>query len=349
MKDGSEVSLLAAGSDELTGGFHPLRLWRDRRRILAEPAVAARPRPPLANAPMRFALALGLTPVLVVAWLASMAVALLPGERPERGGLEFRSEAVIRVLEPALGLDPAGVAALAGTIKRRQLVPEARTLGKEADGLVFFQPALDNTERGARLAAWLARLRASAVPREQQDILLAKLLDSAYDMRRGDRLFGEISRSVSEGGPMLQFMTLSSLITSAWLFGQMLRGDARFVHAERGDRFYLYYTTSRMFWFVPAQTLAYGVVSFGSASGNAALMQGGQLALFAVGGASLLWLLAGSRQMARALADAPHAAMRDAWSVAWRMVVAMTVSMIVMSMVFGLIGAAIGLGAALLP
>lgn len=75
MNDGGEPSLLAAGREELTGGFHPLLLWRDRKRILAQPEIAAQPRPALANSPMRFALALSLTPLLVVGWLTSVAVA----------------------------------------------------------------------------------------------------------------------------------------------------------------------------------------------------------------------------------------------------------------------------------
>ena len=347
MDEAEGASLLRQGHEELSGGFHPLRLWRDRRRILAEPEIAARPRPPLANGPLRFALALGLTPLLVVAWLTAALVELLPGERPAAVGMAFRSAAVIAALEPQFPLStPADIDSLSRSMRRRELSPEAQALAREAMPLAYFRPALSLEERRAQLEAWAGRVRASGASRLQQDVLIAQFLDSAYAMRRGDKVMAQIQRNISEGGPLMQVLTVLSLISSAWLFGQMVRGDARFVHAPRSDAFYLYYTTSRVFWFLPAQTLAYGVVSYGSAADDAALMQAGQVALLTLGVLSFVWLMAGSAPMARALAGGP-AGRGATWAVAWRMVVASAVSAFLLMTAMALVGMVVGVVAAI--
>jgi hypothetical protein len=346
MSDADGVSLLDESRHELTGGFHPLLLWRDRQRILAQPEIAAQPRPPLANAPLRFALALSLTPMLLVAWLVSFAVGLLPGERPERFGLEYRSDAVIEALAPHLpGVDRARLDALAHSMRRRAMAPEAARLAAEAQSLIFFRTMMPAAERQAELETWAGKLRASSVPRSQQDVLLAQMLDAAHDMRRGDQVFGEITRSVSEGGPLMQFLSVVSMLASAWLFGQMLRGDARYPNAARSDGFYLYYSTSRVFWFLPAQALAYGLVSYGSATGSAALMYWGQGVMMTIALASVAYLLAGSRRMASALAGG-QTPRGGAWSIGWRMVVAMSVSSLLMMFAFAIVGAVVGFASA---
>ena len=344
MNDVGEPSLLAAGREELTGGFHPLLLWRDRQRILARPEIAAQPRPPLANAPMRFALALGLTPLLVVGWLTSVVVGLLPGERTERGGIEYRSETVIAALQPQLpGLSHEQLDTLRRSVPRSERLPEATTLADEAAGVAFFQPLLEPAQRRAELEAWAGRVRASSLPRAQQDMVFARILDSAHDMRRGDALMGALSRNVAEGGPLMQFLTLLSLIFGAWLFGQMLRGDARFPRADRGDSFYLYFTTSRLFWFVPAQAVAYGLVSYASASGNLGVMRSAQFLLMSVAAASMLYLVAGSRTMARALGGTGDVQPGGAWAICWRMLVAMAVASVVILFVCALVGIIVGI------
>lgn len=343
MNEAREPSLLVAGREELTGGFHPLRLWRDRQRILAQPEIAAQPRPPLANAPMRFALALSLTPMLVIAWLTSMAVGLLPGDRPERGGIEYRNETVIAALAPQLpGLDHAQLDALRRSVPRSSRPPESKALIDEAAAVAFFRPMMEPAQRRAELQSWALRVRASPLPRAQQDVAFAHILDSAYDMQRGDALMGGLSRNLSEGGPLMQVLTLVSLIFSAWLFGQMLRGDARFDRAGRSEAFYLYYTTSRVFWFLPAQALAYGLVSYASATADAGLMRSGQTLLMSIAGASVIYLLAGSRTMARALGGDGEVPPRGAWAIAWRMLVAMGVSSVVILLLFALFGVLVG-------
>lgn len=342
MQDAHGTSLLDQGREEFSGGFRPLLLWRDRRRILADPVVAARPRPPLANGPLRFALALGLTPLLIVAWLTSALVGLLP-DAPQESRLESRSAAIIEALQPQFPLStPADVDSLSRAIARRRLSPEARELGREAFPLAFFQPLLPHAERRAALEAWAGRVRASGLPRLQQDVVIARVLDSAYATQRGDRFMAEVQRNVAEGGPLMQFLAAMSLIASAWLFGQTVRGDVRFTHAERADSFYLYYTTSRVFWFLPAQTLTYGVLSFASASGNAGLMQTAQAAMMILGAASFVYLMAGAAPMARALADGQPASRGATWAVAWRMFAASMVSTFLVFTAMGLMGVVVG-------
>jgi hypothetical protein len=344
MNDGGGRSLLADGREELIGGFHPLLLWRDRQRILADPAIAAEPRPPLANAPMRFALSLGLTPLLLVAWLVSVVVGLLPGTTVTRGGFEFRSETVIEALTPQL---PGASHAQLNELRRSlRLSPEARAFATEAASLAFIEPTLAPEERRAALEAWAQRVRASALPRTVQDVVFAHLLDTAHDLRPADELMGSFMRNLAEGGPLMQFLTIASLILSSWLFGQMVRGDARFGRAARSEAFYLYYTTSRLFWFLPAQALAYGLVSYASASGDGGVMRSAQIVSLAVSVATLLYVLAGSRQMARALAGSGVLPPRGGWSIGWRMLVAWGVSTFLVLLGFLLVGAVMGFTAA---
>jgi hypothetical protein len=349
MDEGKSGSLLADGRDEFTGGFHPLLLWRDRQRILARPDITVQPHPPLANAPLRFALTLSLTPLLVIAWLASSMVSLLPGERSERGGIEYPSATVIEALQSQLPqLGPAQLDELRRSVPRSARAPEASAFAQEASRIAFFQPSLEPAERRAELRAWAQRVRASSLPRVQQDAVLAEILDSAHDLRRIDSLLGGVSRNLSEGGPLMQFLSIVSLISSTWLFGQMVRGDARFPAAARGEALYLYYTTSRLFWFVPAQALAYGMVSYASASDDAALLRSAQVLSMTVGVASLLYVLAGSREMARALGGGTEAPRGGAWAIGWRMLVAMTVTTIVLGFCFFVLGIVVGFVRAML-
>jgi hypothetical protein len=207
--------------------------------------------------------------------------------------------------------------------------------------VLFLQPMATSDQRRAALQSWVARLRASTLPLPQQQALVARFLHVAYAMRRGDGFSIGIARNVSEGGPLLQVLTVVSLVLGSWLFAQTLRGDARFPNAARADAFYLYYSSSRLFWFIPAQTLAYGAISFASASGDEALLQGGRFVMVLLSAASLAYLLLGAPQMARALA-AGDAARGAAWSVAWRVLVSLVVASLTLMMLFAVIGAVAG-------
>lgn len=251
---------------------------------------------------------------------------------------------MIAALQPQLpGLGPAELEALRRSVPRDARLPAAKTLADEAALIAFFQPTLEPAQRRAELEAWADRVRASPLPRAQQDAVFARILDSAHDMRRGDQLIGAMSRNVSEGGPLMQFLTIVSLIFSAWLFGQMLRGDARFPRADRGDAFYLYYTTSRMFWFVPAQTVGYGLVSYASASGDVGMMRSVHLLLMSITAASVVYLLAGSHTMARALGGTGAVPPGGTWAIGWRMLAAMAVALVVIVVAFGLFGVVVGI------
>lgn len=343
-----EDSLIAAGRDELTGGFHPLRLWRDRRRVLAEPVVAARPNPPLANAPLRFSLALHLTPILLISWLVGLIVDLTPNRPPALSQLEVRSVTLIEAIEPELGgLSREAVFALG---KRRQdaAPDELKPLQARLRELVVTPPTESYAERRARVDAWVRDVRASSLPEDAQRQLLANGLSMGYRLRNADVVLGRVQRNAAEGGPVLQVSMLLAALLGAWLFRQTLQGDARFVHAARADRFYLYYSTSRMFWFIPLQTLAYGVGAYGSALGRNDLLHAGQVGSTLVGAAAMVWVLLGSRQMARALSEDPQASLSAAWAVGWRQLAAMVGSFVLLAAVAAVLAVVVAIAAAAL-
>src|SRR5687768_12597246 len=149
MIEPGQPSLLDAGRDELSSGFNPLQLWRDRQRILADPEIAAQPRPPLANAPLRYALALSLTPLLVVAWLTSSLAGWMPRNDAGLGMIEARSAVTIEVLGEQLpGLDVEQVKVLARSIRARDMVAEAAVLRRDAkDTLVWNLHLLPDARR----------------------------------------------------------------------------------------------------------------------------------------------------------------------------------------------------------
>lgn len=338
MDEKKDDSLLLESRDEMTGGFNPLLLWRDRQRILADPEIAARPRPALANTPLRYALALTVTPLLLVAWLSSMLVGWSPGNEAALGPMEARTAVTIEVLSAELpGLDAAQVKVLARSIRPQDMVAEASTLRKAAEQELIRQQMLMPDARRSMTRDWAARVRASTLTAPHQDVLIAQLLHMAHVLRPGDRVNAAVMHSAAEGGPVMQAVSVISLLLGAWLFGQSLRNDARFQHAARADRFYLYYTTTRMFWFLPAQTVAYGIGSYASAAGDSEMLIPAHTLSLLISAASLVYLLAGSRSMAQALVGAgqPLPA-RAAWSIAWRLIVAMGVALLVL-MVVGIV------------
>jgi hypothetical protein len=345
----TDESLLGAGRDELSGGFHPLRLWRDRCRILAEPAIAARPHPPLSNAPLRFALSLSLTPILVIGWLVSQTVELLPTLAREAPRLETRSLVAIEALEAELpGLDRAALEALAKQPpSSADMPPPYAELRAQAKDLVMADAGQAPAARRAALGEWIRSVRSSTLTAGQQQILLARQLRFAQAMRRGDLALQRLQRNLSEGGPVMQITALLATLLSAWLFRQALQGDARFPHAQRADRFYLWYSTSRIFWFIPAQTLSYGLGAYASATGHDALLRLSQSLTMAIGLGSLAWLLAGSPAMARALADSASVPPGGAWAVGWRMLATYAVAMLVVMLVLVPCVVGIGIAAAL--
>lgn len=350
MDQGKRGSLLAEGRDEMTDGFNPLLLWRDRRRILAQPEIAAAPRPPLANSPLRYALALSLTPLLLVAWLTSLLVDLTPRALIEPGPIEARSAVTIEVLGAELpGLDREQTKVLARSIRRKDMVPEAQPLAESARQILSWEPFMPAAERRAAMRDWVARVRASPLTAPHQDVLIAQLLHVAHVTRPADRLNGNLLRSIAEGGTVMQVLSVVSLLLGAWLFGQTLRSDARFQHAARADRFYLYYTTSRIFWFLPAQTLAYGIGSYASATADVAMFDSASRLSMLISLASVLYLLAGAGIMARALAGSPPAPPpHAAWSIGWRLVVSMLTSLLVVMVLGMLLAVLLGIGAILL-
>ena len=348
MDEGKRESLLLESRDEVTGGFNPLLLWRDRQRILADPEIAARPRPPLANAPLRFALALTLTPLLLVAWLSSLLVGWDPGSEAPLGPIEARSAVTIEVLAaelPGLGTEKE-VEVLARSIRPRDMVPEAGTLRNEALQSLLMQMPISADERRRRMQDWAEQVRASSLTAPHQDVLIAQVLHLAHRVRPGDRISAAVMRNVVEGGPVMQAISVLGLLLGAWLFGQTLRHDARFQHAARADRFYLYYTTTRMFWFLPAQALAYGISSYASASGDADMFVSAQTLSLLVSLASFVYLLVGSGTMARALAGKGQPLPRlAAWSIGWRLTASMGAALLALMLAGIVIVAILGIAA----
>jgi hypothetical protein len=341
MSEASHSSLLHETGNELTGGFNPLLLWRDRQRILAQPALAARPRPPLGNGPLRFALALGFTPVVVFGWLMSAAVDWLP-ERSAALDDASRS-AFMHVLQAEMPhLSAHDVDRLAAANPPERLPPPSMRLVLDGKTAVFMQPMLTPEGRAERARAWLAKVRAAPLPRQHQDAVIAKVLDTAYDVRRGDAIAGALSRNLQEGGPAAQLLGLLSVVLGAWLFGKTLQGDARFAHAERAGQFYLYYGTSRLFWFLPALTVCYGVGAFASASGDERLMLLSQAVSIAISLGSFIYLLGGSAAMARALAGDQPPARGATWSIGWRLTAALAGASVVLGVLLGIVGMVIG-------
>jgi hypothetical protein len=344
-----DASLVAEYRREFGSGFHPLKLWRDRRAILAEPVLAARQDPPLANAPVRYALSLSLAPMLFVGWMMSLLVDLAYPDR-ERAGLHdglFVSTQQ-RLGEELPGLDAEAVKQLAGTIPIEQMPASASQLRDKLARIMSRANRIDVTELNAQMEGWIREVQSSELDAAQQRVMMAKALAAS---RYGEKLLrrvGTMQRSVLEGGPMMQVLGVFGTLLGAWLFGQMVRGDSRFVHAERADRFYLYYIPSRMFWFLPAGALAYGIVSFASATGNTGLMSYAQSGQLLVAGGALLYLLLHARDMARALCDAAPAPRGVAFAVAWRLLAAQAVAMVAIVLVtFLLFAAAVALYAAL--
>jgi hypothetical protein len=342
MDEGKRESLLLESRDEMTGGFNPLQLWRDRQRILADPEIAARPRPALANAPVRYALALTLTPLLLVAWLSSLLVGWTPGEQGKMGPVEARSAVTIEVLAAELPeLDAAQVKALAFSVR---LGAEARALLKAAADNLIWQPVQEAAQRRETMIDWVARVRRSSLRADEQRVLIAQVLHVAQRILPADRVSAAGLRNVSEGGPLMQLISVFGLLLSAWIFGQTLRHDPRFQHAARAERFYLYYTSTRIFWFLPAQALAYGLASYASAAGDATMFVSAQSFSLAISAAIGLYLLAGARAMARALAGAHMPLPRHAgWTIGWRMTVATAVATAMMLLLAMLVTATVSI------
>ena len=340
----SDPSLLQEYRSEFTQRFRALQLWNDRRRILAEPAVAAQVSPPLANSPVRFALSLQLVPVLFIGWLVSALVGLVVSDDERVDAYASKLNPAIELLDERLGhRSKQEVDDLAREAGVQHMHPQANALWMELVKAIAFHATNDSTRVRDGVAAWLQHLEASPLSAEHRLVLEAKALRFIRGQGESEKFRDTIMRSVTEGGVAMQLISVFSLLFSAWLLGQTLRGDPRFVLAARADRFYLYYSTSLVFWFLVAKVLCFGVTSFAYASGKPALFVGSQSVQMLVGLAAAVWLVSRSGEMARVLCDANPAPKGATFAIAWRIVVTMLVSLIVVLAICLFIGLAIGI------
>ena len=345
----SDPSLLREYQREFSNKFAPLQLWSDRRRILADPAIAAQSPSPLANSPVRFALSLQLVPILFIGWLVSALVGLVVSDEQRVDAYAGKLAPAIALLEEHMG-HPADEP-LAETARQagvQHMHPQAKALWFDLVKIVALRATGDDATVRDSAADWLQRLEASEVSREHRDVLKAKALRYLRSQRDGGKFQDTVMRSLTQGGVLMQVTGVFSLLFSAWLLGQMLRGDARFVLAQRADRFYLYYSTSLIFWLLLAKLAFFGVGSFAYAAGKPALFNLSQAAQLATALVTMIWLLWHSGVMARVLCDAQVAPKGAAFSVAWRIVVASVVSVIVMTVVGGVVGLAAGIASSML-
>ncbi len=350
MAEPSDPSLLQEYRSEFAGRFHPLRLWNDRRRILADPAIAAQPQPALANSPVRFALSLQLLPILFIGWLVGALTGLVEPDDERAGVYAGKLAPAIALLEERIGPVPdAQLKDMARQAGVQHMHPQAESLWMElVRGMVFRNAAGDLTQVGDVTASWLHRLDTSDIADEHRAVLAAKALRFVRGLQANEKLHDKVIRSVTEGGVLIQVMGVFSLLFCAWLLGQMLRGDARFPLAARADRFYLYYSTSHIFWFLLVKLLCFGVGSFAYAAGNAGLFTSMQTAQLLVGLGIAAWLLSRSGEMARVLCGAEPAPKGAAFAIGWRIVAAMTTSMIAIVVIALVVGFVAGIALSML-
>lgn len=345
MEKPSDPSLLQEYRSEFAGRFNPLRLWNDRRRILADPAIAAQPQPPLANSPVRFALSLQLLPILFIGWLVGMVSGLIAPDGERANALSGKLIPAIELLEGRLGAMPdAELAEMAGKTSVKDMPAQADGLWMHMVRRMSFRHSMSEpAEVRDVMDDWLQRVQTSDLSEEHRAILEAKALRFLHRLQKNEKYHDKVMRSITEGGVLMQVIGVFTLLFGAWLLGQMLRGDARFSLAARADRFYLYYSTSQVFWLLMVKLLCFGVGSFAYAAGNVRLFSGAQMAQFVVAGITVLWLISRSGEMARVLCNADPAPKGAAFSIAWRMVVAMLVSTIVIVLVAVIVGIALGM------
>lgn len=345
----SDPSLLQEYRREFSRSFAPLQLWNDRRRILADPATAAQAPSPLANSPVRFALSLQLFPILFIGWLISALVGMAVSDEQRRDAYAGKLAPAIALLEERLG-HPADepLKDMARQIRVQHMHPQASALWFDLLKIVSLRTLGQHAPVRDAVADWLQRLDASEVSDEHRGVLMAKTLRYLRSQSEGEKFQDTLVRSITEGGVLMQVVGVFSLLFSAWLLGQMLRGDPRFVLAQRADRFYLYYSTSLIFWFLLAKVTSFGVGSFAYAAGKPALFNVSQIAQSVIALGAMAWLLSHSGAMARVLCDAQVAPKGAAYSVAWRIVVASVVSIVVMLVVGAVLGLAAGIASAML-
>jgi hypothetical protein len=330
MGEQSASGLVREYRREFGSGFRPLRLWRDRRRILAEPALAAQSAPPLSNAPVRFALSLQLIPILTIGWAVSAVVGVLVPDEARQG--ESASGPIIEVLAARLpGLDDARLDRLGAAASADRLPPGARELAAEArrqlvrsGSPLLLHPAPDDNRAFAR--AWLRKVDSAALEDGQRRALIARIVLEAKVDARKSRMLQELVRSANEGGPVLQVVGAFNLLLSAWMFAWLFQRDGRFAAAVHADRFFLYYTSSLLFWFLPLGALLYGANSYASAIGNTSMVLRINLAMQIVGIGQLAWLLWHAPEVARALGAEEPSPSRLVLITGWRLLLAYVLS-----------------------
>lgn len=349
MEKHTDPSLVEDYRNEFAGRFSPLKLWNDRRRILADPAIAAKPQPPLANSPVRFALSLQLVPIIFIGWLVGSLAGLIAPDRDGAGLFSGKLVSSIALMDERLGPMPdEQLKELAGQAGVQHMHPAAEPLWMDLVRTNSLRMQSDAAQVHASTEDWLQRLDASEVSPEHRMVLTAKGLRFMQQLQASEKWQDGLMRSMTEGGVLMQVIGVGSLLFSAWLLGQMLRGNAWFPLATRADRFYLYYSTSHIFWFLLVKLLFFGVGSFAYAAGNTGLFSTAQTGQLLVAGATAIWLLSRSGEMARVLSDASPAPKGAAFAVAWRMAVAMLVSTFVMFVIAVVMGVIAGFAMAML-
>jgi hypothetical protein len=326
--------------------FDLRQLWRDRKAILAQPRIAAEPAPPLSMSPLRFALTLAVLPMLALGWASSqLATLAYPDGRPPSA-----TEAIARAIEAPLEsfLLPADADRIAawGRVKSATLPAASVALYENGKQRLTTTPTkIDAVAARQAVDAFVLELSQSGLSTEQRNIVAAKLLLRTRIARRLEGFGSGLMRSFFEGGAAAQAVGALSLLVSAWMFRRFVRRDARFARRERADQFYLYYVTSRLFWLSLLSIVCYGVVAFASASADVVLMSRANSVNQLLLVVSLVYLLARSREIARALSDGDELPAGATRSIAWRMLLSQLLANIAVIAVALLLGIVVGIAA----
>jgi hypothetical protein len=323
------------------------RLWRDRRAILADPRIASQPRPPLGFPPLRFALALVIVPMLALGWLSSQLAGAMYPDGAAASPIESGTRAIEAPLDAYLGAPPDRELR-AMRIDGAVLAADAKALRERARArldLKPFEAVPDALGLREGADAFVAELKASALPESTRRALAADVLLKARARRHVDAVSMGFMRSMLEGGAGMQVMSALVLVVAAWRFRRSLRNDPRFPRREQAGAFYLYYTTARLFWLSMLSILVYGVLAFASAAGDMRLFDQFNIASQVIGLASLVYLLCYSGTIARALRDDDELPKGAAFAIGRKLVWSQLVAIVSLILLALLLGIALGAGA----
>lgn len=347
MTDPSTTSAALADYHATFGNsYNPRRLWRDRRAILAQPRIATETRPPLSLSPLRFALTLAVVPMLAIGWATAQLASVLYPDGRAPSAVETNARAIEQPLIVFLADADADQIHAWSKIKRDVLPPDAARLydqGKQSLGPT--SAAADPTLVTQAISGFVSELQRSTLAPEQQRVVAAKLLRRVQARRHADAVLNAFMHSILEGGAAMQVIAAFTILLSAWTFRRLVRRDPRFPLGERADRLYLYYSTSRLFWLTMASIGSYGVISFASASGDAALLEQANTVSQWLALAALLYLLLFSRSLVRALRDDDALPRGSTWSIAWRLIAAQVLAMLALIVVAFVLGILLSIAA----